>query len=1204
MDRKNLLAWYQFEDVENIGKDSSGRNMDAEVCGTSLLQGECMEGKSAALFPGGAYGSGYLKLPEGLLEGVSDDTGLTVSTWVYCDRISSPWERIFDFGAGTMGPYLFLTRFMRAVCFLNEDLAADAGGGVPEKKWVHVALTVSGTCKGTKSSAGPKLYINGELCKNGEISQTSSGTYKAYRNWLETFDKSENYAKNYIGHSQYEADPDFAGALSDFRIYRECLSQQDVLELMCLALDEEGVLQLAKEKYLKAPQKIITENPQLQRNLMAGKVAVSWCFEPEGIIDEDFQLHQTEKPVHLKIRATLQYKGKSLTEEYDATVLPKDTPAYELTVLGGKRVLDVSKTLYGLFYEDINHAADGGIYAEMVQNRSFENFTFENYDPSSGITGHSGDRHHDPMRYWFGDTEKVKFCLKDETSCSHYIEVKDHTVLYNRGFCDENMKCAMNLVAGDGYQFSLWTKSREPAAVKVTLLDENEKPVSDTVLVRWDGKNSWMKQTADRLVAGKTCLGQLRLEFLGDSAIDFVSLMPERVWGASEEAGSKTAHSNYEGNPNYRLRRDLVEALAELHPRFLRFPGGCISEGSFIWENVYDWKDSVGPVETRRENYNVWGYNMTLGLGYMEYFQLAEDLHATPLPVMACGVLCQARSDYAAPAGGELRERYIKNFTDLIDFAISTDFEGNRWARLRKEMGHEAPFDLHYLGVGNENWGTEFFANFEIFYERIDRHMKENYPGYDLQIISTAGAQADDVSYQLGWKFLTGNWRTKELVPFTDGEKTWEETVAFYQYKKDYLDTIVDEHYYRSNEYLLENADRYNYYYRDEESRTSKVFVGEYASSDKNTLAGAVAEAAVMTGFENNSDVVRLAATAPLFNKVATDGTYRWTPDVIWFDDTTLWRTPNYYVQQMFAKYIGDSLLATEFATYEKGRRMERLPKGGVSVRRHGDVEFKTLRILSSETGEELFRQDFGGVMSGELTTLSDGYYLDRQNWGNYRVELEAEVKENGAWISVGTGISTDRGAFDETAVSMHEYVVGHPEDGTGLRVLKNGIEGYKLGDYSCGVYAGNLRKCLDSTLEPGTYSVTVDFGCGEWNRICCAYAGKDGLKQGVLEGKLQCYNRELYQSVTEDEEKVYIKLVNADDFSKKCALHLKEMSLQKKGILVTLTAEEELVHLPNVNSREEELVTPQESILDVSNEMVVNILPNSVNVLVLTKNR
>ena len=541
---------------------------------------------------------------------------------------------------------------------------------------------------------------------------------------------------------------------------------------------------------------------------------------------------------------------------------------------------------------------------------------------------------------------------------------------------------SMYLKKDEKYDFSIWAKSTDNVAkIKVSLVDEDDALVSDEIVL--DGiTDAWNKFGESKklvLTAKKTGYAQLRLIFEGEISIDMVSLMPENVWGADEESTSATAHANYTGNKNYRLRRDLVEAMRDLHPKFLRFPGGCVSEGSFIWENVYDWKDSVDDIEYRKENFNVWGYMMTMGLGYMEYFQLAEDLGASPLPVMACGVLCQARSDYANPAGGELQKKYIKNFTDLIDFAISTDCENNEWAALRKKMGHEKPFDMHLLGVGNENWGEEFFASFEEFKHAIDGHMEKNYPGYDLTIISTVGAQADDDAYKFGWRYLSGNLKDKgAVIAFTDGNESFDENVEWYKYQKHYMETVVDEHYYRSNAYLYENADRYDYYYRAykadgtiDDDNSSKVFVGEYASSDKNTLAGAVAEAAVMTGFENNSDVVRLAATAPLFNKVIYDGAYRWTPDAIWFDNDSVWHTPNYYVQQMFAKYIGDHAVDTSFKMYDKEEKKQLIPHGGVSVSvTEADVLLQKIEIISNADGSVLFSQDFAKELNEKISLI------------------------------------------------------------------------------------------------------------------------------------------------------------------------------------------------------------------------------------------
>lgn len=692
---------------------------------------------------------------------------------------------------------------------------------------------------------------------------------------------------------------------------------------------------------------------------------------------------------------------------------------------------------------------------------------------------------------------------KPDTS-EYYVIAKSGAVLYNRGFCDTTAALSMYLKKDEKYDFSIWAKSTDNVAkIKIALVDEDDVLVSDEKELAGIS-DTWKKFGEDEkivLTAKKTGYAQLRLAFEGEISIDMVSLMPENVWGAGDESTSATAHANYIGNKNYRLRRDLVEAMRDLHPKFLRFPGGCISEGSFIWENVYDWKDSVDDIEYRKENFNVWGYMMTMGLGYMEYFQLAEDLGASPLPVMACGVLCQARSDYANPAGGSLQEKYIKNFTDLIDFAISTDCKNNEWAALRKKMGHEKPFDMHLLGVGNENWGEEFFASFEEFKHAIDEHMEKNYPGYDLTIISTVGAQADDDAYKFGWRYLSGNLKDKgAVIAFTDGNESFDKEVEWYKYQKHYMETVADEHYYRSNAYLYENADRYDYYYRAyntdgtiDDSNSSKVFVGEYASSDKNTLAGAVAEAAVMTGFENNSDVVRLAATAPLFNKVLSDGAYRWTPDAIWFDNDSVWYTPNYYVQQMFAKYIGDRAVDTSFKMYDKDEKKQLIPHGGVSVSvTEADVLLQKIEITSNADGSVLFSQDFANELNEKISLIpgsenyekqadgillkatdkaANGIYIYDDSWTDYKINVTAKRISGNGGLFVGAGltdISEKNKNVVEYAVSMHGYL-------TGVRVFKDGSEGYRMGDYSSSELAGNLREC---NFEPASGRKTVCIYC------------------------------------------------------------------------------------------------------------------------------
>ncbi len=1211
---KRMIAWYAFDDADNIGKDCSGNGNDAAASGARAPKVEEVCGRKAAHFYGGEYGVSYMELPKNILKDVNDNTGLTISAWVCADRGRSNWERIIDFGKGQSGPYIFLTRFMRGVCFAGGDIAADARKQCPTGEWQHIAMTVTGTKGGSLSSAGPRIYINGELVMDGFISQTSSGTYKAYWAWLATLEDSSNYENNYIGRSQFDADADFCGSLSDFRLYSDALSEAEIVGLMCEALSDEQVLALARDKFLTGPEKIINADLELVDSLMEGRVKVNWsCSKPE-VISSNGKVAAVRKPAGVVVTAELVC-GECRTEKsFAATVLPKSVAPYEITIHGDKETIDISETLYGLFYEDINNAADGGIYAEMVNNRSFENFVFDTYDVRSGENGTSTGRNHDPLRFWFGDIDKVTvknkgglndyFGIKDKDTNVYYIEVPNGAKLFNRGFCDNKLDYSMNLKAGVGYNFSLWAKAEKDAFVKVALLDAEGDKVSEEVTVKLTRAGQWKKYKA-KLTADVSCMGQLSLEFVGSTAVDMVSLLPDDVWGAKKEKKSASANANFKGNPNYRLRKDLVEAMLELHPTFLRFPGGCISEGSYIWENVYDWKESVGDVEVRKENFNVWGYNMTMGLGYMEYFQLAEDLNAEPLPVMACGVLCQARSDYANPAGGKLQKKYIKNFTDLIDFAISTDFEKNEWAALRKRMGHEAPFGLHYLGVGNENWGSEFFASFETFKTAIDKYMKKNYPGYPLTIISTAGAQADDTAYQEGWKFLAGYLKGGATVAFTDGEKSFTEDVSWYKKNKNYMDTIVDEHYYRSNEYLLENADRYNYYYRsNKENQTSKVFVGEYASTDKNTLAGAVAEAAVMTGFEKNSDVVRLAATAPLFNKVVTDGTYRWTPDAIWFDNDSMWRTPNYYVQQLFAKYLGTKLLETSFETYVQGEKISLVPQGGVVVSAEGDVEFKTLKVTANKGKKVLLEQDFAAALAEGVVTMEKGarkgWYINHTDWKNYTVEVTAVKKTDNAEIYVGAGLD----AANPEKADLLEYAVG-TNRGTGLKVYKGGVEGYTLGDYSSSVFAGNLRACYDEPVAAGTeYTITVNYGGRDGKTLTCYYS-EAGTKEkkGLLEYKLEAYNKDVFHSVTKDETKVYAKLVNAENFDKKVLVKLEKLEVKKKAEVITLTGTAELVSKPNVNTKEKEWVVPAAKKAVVKNNVLELTLPaNSVNVVVLEK--
>ncbi|MBP3339328.1 MAG: alpha-L-arabinofuranosidase [Lachnospiraceae bacterium] len=1235
-----LIAHYKFDDVSNIGKDSSANGMDAVCMGNVLPTIKEVDGRLALHLEGGPHGTCYMKLPENLLSEVDDNGGLTIAAWVNLDTGHNVWERIIDFGSAPGQPNIFLTRGMRGVVFAEGDIAADPAKALPVSEWVHIAFTIAGTRTGTLSSAGPVVYVNGEVVNSGLISQTTSGTYGRLRRFFETFKDAANYPTNTIGCSKFDADGDLHGNISDMRIYKTDLSEDEIIDVMCGSLSDEEIVNLALNKYLIAPNKLISDDITLDTSIMKGKVNVVWTTDRPDVLSETGKMMDIKEAYVATLTATVKVGDASASRSFKITVVPKSIAPYELTINANEKVCDISETLWGLFYEDINNAADGGIYAELIQNRSFEAFYFDTYDRRSGENGTSTGRVHTPLFRWFGDTDKMTpvcegglndfFGIDDKEANGYYVNVASGATIINKGFCDNNNYCSIKIDENDKYDFTIWAKSANGGTITVSLTDEDGNAVSDSATITVEAGNTWKKYGVDSkvvLTATKSLLGQFKMVFDGDISIDMVSLYPEKVWGATAESTSATANANYNGNPNYRLRKDLVEALVGLHPTFLRFPGGCISEGSYIWDNVYDWKDSVGDVEIRKENFNVWGYNMTMGLGYMEYFQLAEDLNATPLPVMACGVLCQARSDYANPAGGALQEKYIKNFTDLIDFAINTDFENNEWAALRKKMGHEAPFDLHYLGVGNENWGPEFMASFEIFYERITKYVKENYPGYPLYIISTVGAQADDDAYKFGWKFLAGDMKGTAKVAFTDGVTSTEEEVSWYKYQKHFMETIADEHYYRPNHYLLNNADRYNYYYRAynadgtiDDNESSKVFVGEYASNEKNTLAGAVAEAAVMTGFENNSDVVRLAATAPLFNKVLTDNLYRWTPDCIWFDNETVWYTPTYYVQQLFAKYIGKKAVQTSFKVYQDGVLTDLIPRGGIEIATgNAEILVKSVKVTSNVDNSVLLEHDFAnGMISGfevlshgEVTFSAEGMtikgdsseklagiYCIKPEWTNYKVEVVAKKLSGFDGFYVGALVTNMT-----NAKNCIEYSIGFASDQTGVKVYKEGIEGYKLGDFASSHMAGNLRNAAYENVELNKdYTITVDCGAATGKNLVCSYT--DGSwNSKVLDYKLEAYNKEVFNSVTVDDNAAYIKLVNADTYTKNTKLIVKDMDIASEAKVVTITAAPEYANVQNVNKRGNEVVVPVESTVTFENgEAVVTLPAHSVVAVIVNK--
>ena len=522
----------------------------------------------------------------------------------------------------------------------------------------------------------------------------------------------------------------------------------------------------------------------------------------------------------------------------------------------------VSPTMYGLFFEDINFAADGGLYGELVKNRSFEF----------------------PQSYmgWrvFGNVE-----LKNDgpfERCPHYVVLSDpghrerRTGLQNEGFF------GIGIEKGKEYRFSVWAKAPKGASqIRVQLINENTMAEhQEFVQQKLDISGNEWKQYEVVLKAGRTePKAQLRI-FLSSKdpvCLEHVSLFPV---------------DTYKGRKNG-LRRDLAEALEDMQPGVFRFPGGCIVEGTTL-DTRYQWKNTIGPVENRPLNKNRWedtfdyryyaDYYQSYGLGFFEFFQLCEDIKAEPLPVLSVGLACQFQNGEGAHAKMDELQPFIDDCLDLIEFANGP--ADSKWGKIRAEMGHPEPFNLHYLGVGNEQWDYKDNAAFTDRLRKFNAALRAKYP--DLKLIGTTGPDSE------GEKFNMLQPKMKEL-------------------KVD----LYDEHFYRNEEWFLGTADKNKYptcgalRYDKYDRKGPKVFAGEYACHGKgkkwNHFETSLYEAAFMTGFERNADIVHMCTYAPLFAHVKG---WQWRPDMIWYDNTRAFRTVSYYVQQLYSTYKGSNVLS------------------------------------------------------------------------------------------------------------------------------------------------------------------------------------------------------------------------------------------------------------------------------------------------------
>jgi alpha-N-arabinofuranosidase len=525
-----------------------------------------------------------------------------------------------------------------------------------------------------------------------------------------------------------------------------------------------------------------------------------------------------------------------------------------IAVQVNKPIADVQPTMWGVFFEDINLGADGGIYAELVKNRSFEF-----YQPLMGwkVTQNK-----------FNEGSVLVMNREEKNTANpRFIRVTKEAAADTLGITNEGFR-GMGIKKGLRYDFSvLYRQQTAGLTLHVELVSTAGKVIGGATLQpSAAGNTEWSKAAVSFNSTDTSLKATFNIWFEGTGKIDLdmISLFPEDTW--KKRPGG--------------MRADMIQLLADMKPGFIRFPGGCIVEGHEL-STRYQWKKTIGPVEERQLSINRWNsefahrptpdYFQTFGLGFFEYFQLAEDIGAAPLPILNCGMACQFNTAEVIPI--DQLDPYVQDALDLIEFANGD--ANTQWGKVRVQMGHPAPFNLKMMGVGNENWGPQYVERLKIFSKAI----KARYP--DFKLVNSSGTDPNGERFD----YLNGELRKMNA-------------------------DIIDEHYYRRPEWFLANAARYDNYPRN----ASKIFAGEYAAQSDHTVSidnrnnteTAIAEAAFMTGLERNAAVVNMASYAPLFAHI--DG-WQWTPDLIWVNNLQSYGTPNYYVQKLYSTNKGTNVV-------------------------------------------------------------------------------------------------------------------------------------------------------------------------------------------------------------------------------------------------------------------------------------------------------
>ncbi len=652
---------------------------------------------------------------------------------------------------------------------------------------------------------------------------------------------------------------------------------------------------------------------------MNGLVKVSWKSGSAGIVSDDGKITPPSKDTEVTLTATCSLASNPAIKkdkEVKILVLSGSTTEYAMTIDQKDKGVDISQELFGVFYEDINSSADGGLSAELVKNNSFENYQNLHSTTSPAVKGDQAS-----WKLHWNSSSPSNFVVERTAGLNgnnkNYAKITGSQTLSNHGFVGRASldKSAMAIRKDVAYDFSMYMKADSSYAgtVKVKAVNDSGAALTNEAALTLKKDGKWQKVKAS-LKGNATELGTLVLAFEGAGAsdaiyIDMVSLIPTDGFGY--------------GNKNYSygagLRKDLVEKLQQLNPSFIRFPGGCVVEGSYGTDGYYNWEDSVGPLEERRAIGSYWGspwksvnygtaqdkygYMMSYQFGYHEILTLCEDLGAQAFPILSAGIFCQFTEASSASVKGEALKPFAEHATHLIDYCWgdpnSADATQASWAKKRVENGHAATFDLNYLGIGNENWeepakGISYYQNFAWIKKYVEDYVKAHYPGRKITLISSTGPYYQGRQDTSAW-----NWVNRDMP----GE------------------TLVDEHYYINyagdgNNTLLNEDYIYDSYKRLNQGG-SNVFVGEYAghltTTTENVLDTAISEAAYMTGIERNADIVRHASYAPLFER---EGCRDWDYNLIKFDAFSSYGTPSYYVQTMYSNNYGKHILNTTLEKY------------------------------------------------------------------------------------------------------------------------------------------------------------------------------------------------------------------------------------------------------------------------------------------------